>query len=117
MRGAEGVEVEGRKVSLTAAEDILVTSEQGQVVLEAGAGLVLDTVTWKHFNILIPHHRYVLFPLAGDASSRRSPGLLWRGGSVQALCLPSLRPRVQGLHKSIKHVTVTFCPHQGGGPG
>ena len=52
MRGAEGVEVEGRKVSLTAAEDILVTSEQGQVVLEAGAGLVLDTVTWKHFNIL-----------------------------------------------------------------
>ena len=35
-------------MSLTAAEDILVTSEQGSVKMEAGAGLVLDTVNWKH---------------------------------------------------------------------
>ena len=60
MRGAEGVEVEGRKVSLTSAEDILVTSEQGQVVLEAGAGLVLDTVTWRYFNILNTDMYYFL---------------------------------------------------------
>jgi len=48
VRGAEGVEIEGRKVSLTAAEDILVTSEQGSVKMEAGAGLVLDTVMLPH---------------------------------------------------------------------
>ncbi len=35
-------------MSLTAAEDILVTSEQGSVKMEAGAGLVLDTVNWNH---------------------------------------------------------------------
>ena len=42
-------------MSLTAAEDILVTSEQGSVVLDAGAGLVLDTVnhTSIHFFLII----------------------------------------------------------------
>ena len=47
VRGAEGVDVEGKKVSLTSAEDIHVTSEQGSVRLE-GAGLVLDTVMLPH---------------------------------------------------------------------
>ena len=116
VRGAEGVEVEGKKVSLTAAEDILVSSEQGSVVLEAGAGLVLDTVTWNH--ICFFSFSYLLFP-EGDAPSRRGPGLLRGGGPVQALRLPSLGPRVQGERKSYSTEIVTdglFYPHEGGGP-
>ena len=81
-------------MSLTAAEDILVTSEQGSVVLDAGAGLVLDTV--NHTFLSYHFHIYLPFSLEGDASPRRGPGLLRGGGPVQALCLLSIGPRVQG---------------------
>ena len=73
------------------------TSEQGSVVMEAGAGLVLDTVNWNHINC--GFYFYIMlniFLSSGDAPSRRGPGLLRGGGAVQALRLPSLGARVQG---------------------
>jgi len=46
LRGAEGVQIEGKKFSIVSNEDISVTSEQGSVTL--AAGLVLDTVMLPH---------------------------------------------------------------------
>ena len=93
------------------------TSEQGSVVLDAGAGLVLDTV--NHTFLSYYFHIYLPFSLEGDASSRRGPGLLRGGGPVQALCLLSIGPRVQGEGKLYFTESVTdglFHHHEGGGP-
>ena len=46
VRGAEGVQIEGKEISITSAEDISVISDQGAVTLEAG--LMLDTVMLPH---------------------------------------------------------------------
>merc|ERR1719192_60584 len=46
LRGAEGVQIEGKKLSLVSNEDISLTSHQGSVSL--AAGLVLDTVMLPH---------------------------------------------------------------------
>ena len=46
VRGAEGVQIEGKEISITSAEDISVVSDQGAVTLEAG--LMLDTVMLPH---------------------------------------------------------------------
>ena len=46
LRGAEGVQIEGKTISLVSNEDISLTSEQGSVTL--AAGLVLDTVMLRH---------------------------------------------------------------------
>ena len=46
VRGAEGVQIEGKEISMTSAEDISVVSDQGAVTLEAG--LMLDTVMLPH---------------------------------------------------------------------
>jgi len=46
IRGAEGIEIEGRKIDLTANGDITLKSEIGAV--ELSGGLVLDTVMLPH---------------------------------------------------------------------
>ena len=46
LRGAEGVQVEGKRMSVVSNEDITVTSQQGSVSL--AAGIVLDTVMLPH---------------------------------------------------------------------
>jgi len=46
LRGAEGVQIEGKKISLVSNEDISLTSHQGTISLSAG--LVLDTVMLPH---------------------------------------------------------------------
>jgi len=46
IRGAEGIEIEGRKLDLTSSGDILLKSEIGSV--ELSGGVVLDTVMLPH---------------------------------------------------------------------
>lgn len=84
LRGAEGVQIEGKKLSLVSNEDISLTSHQGSVSL--AAGLVLDTV-------MLPHGGLQGYQVSDDTFSVQSLQLLpMKGESGQyklCVCMPS----------------------------
>ena len=51
VRGAEGVQIEGKQISMTSSDDISITSVQGAVTLDGG--VMLDTVMLPHGGVQV----------------------------------------------------------------